>query len=186
MKTEGSRGTKRKIALAAVCVGAVLCVLTFLFIEAVKQQLWEQSVETIMESTQQGCTTLRVQLQDDIDSIRNIADYVSGYTMEQKEDIRHTVQSYADIEGGVSLYLKDGGDIRSDVPADSAAAEALRASDKEEGVINPHISSVTGVNVFDVFVKVTLKDGAEGYFLKEYEVESIVDSFSLSFYNNAG
>lgn len=41
MKTEGSRGTKRKIALAAVCVGAVLCVLTFLFIEAVKQQLWE-------------------------------------------------------------------------------------------------------------------------------------------------
>lgn len=106
MKTEGSRGTKRKIALAAVCVGAVLCVLTFLFIEAVKQQLWEQSVETIMESTQQGCTTLRVQLQDDIDSIRNIADYVSGYTMEQKEDIRHTVQSYAGIEGGVSLYQK--------------------------------------------------------------------------------
>lgn len=186
MKTEGSRGTKRKIALAAVCVGAVLCVLTFLFIEAVKQQLWEQSVETIMESTQQGCTTLRVQLQDDIDSIRNIADYVSGYTMEQKEDIRHTVQSYAGIEGGVSLYLEEGGDIQSDVPADSTAAEALRESDKEEGVINPHISSVTGVNVFDVFVKVTLKDGTEGYFLKEYEVESIVDSFSLSFYNNAG
>ena len=35
-------------------------------------------------------------------------------------------------------------------------------------------------------MKVQLKDGTEGYLLKEYEIKSIVDSFSLSFYNGAG
>lgn len=45
---------------------------------------------------------------------------------------------------------------------------------------------MTGVNVFDLFVRVKLKDGTAGYLIKQYEVESIVDSFSLSFYNNAG
>lgn len=59
-------------------------------------------------------------------------------------------------------------------------------TNKKDGIINPHISSVTGVNVFDLFVRIDLRDGETGFLVKEYEVENIVDSFSLSFYNDAG
>ena len=57
----------------------------------------------------------------------------------------------------------------------------LLDTDRGNGIIDPHISSVTGVNVFDLFVGVTLKDGVRGYLVKEYEVDRIVDSFTLSF-----
>ncbi|MCB6203554.1 response regulator [Extibacter muris] len=186
MERKGNGSTKKKVALAAACVGAILCVLTFFFIQAVKQQLWEQSVETIMESTRQGCTTLKVQLQDDIMSIRSLAEHIEGYSLEHAEEIIYVVQNFSKIEEGVSLYLENGNAVGPDMARDSGAVSVLLESDAEEGIINPHISSVTGMNVFDVFVKVTLKDGTEGYVLKEYEVESIVDSFSLSFYNDAG
>ena len=53
---------KKKMVLAAVLVGAVLSILTLFFVRDVEGQLWEQSVETIMESTQQGCSTLKIQL----------------------------------------------------------------------------------------------------------------------------
>ena len=49
---------KKKMVLAAVLVGAVLSILTLFFVRDVEGQLWEQSVETIMESTQQGCRCL--------------------------------------------------------------------------------------------------------------------------------
>ena len=57
--------------MAAVLVGAVLSILTFLFIHEVKEELWKQSVQTIIESTQQGCNTLKVQLMDDYQSMGN-------------------------------------------------------------------------------------------------------------------
>ena len=53
-------------------------------------------------------------------------------------------------------------------------------------MIDPHISSVTGVNVFNLFVKTVLQDGTSGFLVKEYEVGDIVDTFTLSFYQDAG
>ena len=35
-------------------------------------------------------------------------------------------------------------------------------------------------------MRVELKDGTAGYLVKEYEVDNIADSFSLSFYNDTG
>ncbi|MFR2849323.1 MAG: hypothetical protein ACLTC4_20370, partial [Hungatella hathewayi] len=40
--------------------------------------------------------------------------------------------------------------------------------------------------MFHLFVRVTMQDGTAGYLLKEYEVGKIVDSFSLSFYQDSG
>lgn len=64
--------------------------------------------------------------------------------------------------------------------------KALLDATGNSGVIDPHISSVTGVNVFDQFLRVVLEDGSIGYLVKEYEVGAIVGSFTLSFYENAG
>ena len=179
-------GIKKKIALAAVLVGAVLCALTFLFIHEVKEELWKQSVQTIIESTQQGCNTLKIQLTEDYQSMGTVAENLKGFASGQQEELGFLLDYYSQIESGISLYLPDGACIPAYGKIDEGARETLDGTDRKNGIIDPHISSVTGVNVFDLFVRVTLQDGVQGYLVKEYEVERIVDSFTLSFYNNAG
>lgn len=186
MNNEGSKDTKKKIILAAVGVGAVLCILTFIFIRGVKSQLWEQSVENIIESTQQGRNTLRIQLQDDYESIAAVAGYIERYSKADKKEIEEIVTDYAQVEHGIRLYLEDGSCIPADSRPDTEAEKVLADTEDKKGIINPHISSASGLKVFDLFMKITMQDGTEGYFLKEYEVENIVSSFSLSFYNNEG
>lgn len=186
MKKEGTANTKKKITLAAVFVGVVLCILTLIFILGVKKQLWEQSINTIMESTKQGCGTLRVQLQNDYKSMSAISKHISKLSKNQEDKVEEILYNYEQTEEGTSLYLSDGTRFPSSTQKDVTAEKALKHNDKDYGMIEPHISSVTGLNVFNQYVKVTMRDGTKGYLLKEYEVENIVDSFSLSFYNDAG
>ncbi|MCB7059941.1 hypothetical protein, partial [Eggerthella lenta] len=75
---------------------------------------------------------------------------------------------YSQIESGISLYLPDGACIPAYGKIDEGARETLDGTDRKNGIIDPHISSVTGVNVFDLFVRVTLQDGVQGYLVKEY------------------
>ena len=51
MSRETSGGSKRKVAAAAAVVTAVLAALTGLFLRTVREQLWQQSIGTIREST---------------------------------------------------------------------------------------------------------------------------------------
>lgn len=179
-------GIKKKIAAAAVLVGVVLSILTFLFIREVKEALWKQSVQTIIESTQQGCNTLRLQLMDDYRSMGIVAFNLGEFASGQREELELLMDHYSQIEDGIRLYLQNGVCFPSGSGNDGKADAALRGTDRDNGIIAPHISSVTGVNVFDLFAGVTLNDGVKGYLVKEYEVDTIVDSFTLSFYNNAG
>ena len=184
MKDKDAGKLRKKIILAAAAVGAILSILTFLFVRTVQAQLWQQSIGTILESTRQGCNTLRVQLQDEISSLENAARYVEQYSLTQEAGLRDAMENYARIDQNVGLYLPDGGCIPSGLQRD----ENVRPEDSGQprGIIDPHISSVTGVNVFDLFVEVVLRDGTVCHLVKEYEVGAIVDTFSLSFYNDAG
>lgn len=184
MKISGK--TRRKVALAAILVIAILTFLAVQFVRDVKTQLWDQSVNNIMESTRQGCNTLKIQLNHDYQSMEKIAQFAKRLSTSQEKELDEVLESYAKLEEGSALYLADGTHIPASTEKDEEAQKALQSSELDRGIINPHISSATGVNVFDLYMKVQLKDGTEGYLLKEYEVESIVDSFSLSFYNDAG
>jgi len=186
MKSSGFDGMKRKITVAAVLTGAILCILTFLFVRDVKQQLWEQSVNTITEATRQGCNTLKVQLQEELEDLGTVRQYVETLSRSQEQELCHVLDEYERVDDGISLYLSDGTSFPNGIQTDEEAVKLLGESDSASGFINPHISSVSGVNVFDLYVRVTLKDGTAGYLIKEYEIDTIVDSFSLSFYNDAG
>ena len=181
-----NRITKSRIILAAVVIGAALSLMTGLFVGGVSEQLWQQSISTIMEATQQGCNTLRVQLQNEYESLWFVVEYLESVESGEIEALDSLLEDYGHIDGGVSFYLEDGGVIPSGSQADEYAVKQLAESGQEYGILDPHISSVTGVNVFQLFIRVTLKDGVVGFLLKEYEVGNIVDSFSLSFYQGTG
>ena len=175
-------GSRKKIAWAAILVGVVLGALTYLFIRGVQDQLWQQSIRTIMESTQQGRNTLQIQLQDDGRSMSNMAGALSRGEPAQ---LRARMQTYADLEGDLVLYLPDGACLPEMAGRDEAVEQALQGT-AQSGIINPHISSISGVNVFDLYVKVALQDGTAAVLVKEYAVGAMVDSFSVSFYDDAG
>ncbi len=186
MKEKGFGGTKKKIALAAAVVGIILTILTAVFIQNVRTQLWEQSVSTIAESTQQGCNTLRIQLNQDFESMSKACENIKNYSLEEKELLEKQISSYSKTQNTTRLYLENGVWLAGDGRKDTEAEKVLEGTDRDQGIIDPHISSETGVHVFDLFIKVIMKDGTRGFLVKEYEIDSIVDSFSLSFYNDTG
>ena len=182
---KGIRGN-RKIALAAILLGALLSLLTFLFIQGVRKQLWEQSARTIMESTRQGCNTLKIQLLRNFEAMSGAAGQIQELSREESGALEALMKNYTLIDSGVSLYLEDGACFPAGTRRDEGAMKALLDKGGEGGIIDPHISSVNGVNVFNQYIKVSLKDGTEGWLIKELEVDGIVESFSLSFYNDTG
>ena len=184
MNKENSGASKGKIAAAAAIVGAALAALTCLFLGTVREQLWQQSIRTILESTQQGCLTLRVQLEDEYRMLGRVAGYLNEAG--RVENVDSLLRDYVQVDEGVVLYSGDGGSLPYGAQADEAVARILAEDSRDYGILEPHISSATGVNVFNLFIRLTMADGTAAYLVKEYEVDSIVDSFSISFYQNAG
>lgn len=184
MSRETSGGSKRKVAAAAAVVTAVLAALTGLFLRTVREQLWQQSIRTILESTQQGCLTLQVQLEDEYRMLGRVAVYLSEAG--RAESVDSLLRDYVQVDEGVVLYRNDGERLPYGAQEDETVARFLAGDTGDYGILDPHISSVTGVNVFNLFIRLNLADGTAAYLVKEYEVDSIVDSFSLSFYQNAG
>ncbi|MCO7121138.1 response regulator [Ihubacter massiliensis] len=173
----------KKTALAAVLIASLLCSVTVLYIKDVKNQLWQESINTITESTKQGTSGLGLLLSKDFQSLETISSYLSKITSNDSKTLNNLLRTQT--EGGIRLYLSNGQWIPSGL-ADAQAADSLEKNQNTEGVVDPHISSTSGVNVIDLYRKVTFSDGRNGYLIKEYEVRNIADRFSLSFYNNEG
>ncbi|MCD2491588.1 response regulator [Lacrimispora sp. NSJ-141] len=160
--------------------------MTFLFINAVQEQLWQQSITTILEATQQGRNTLQVQLRREYEAMGTLTLHLKEYESTQQEDLDEFLADYSTVDTGVSLYLQNGGCYPLGVQMDENVADRLEGIDERNGIIAPHISSVTGVNVFDLYVRVTFQEGVRGYLVKEYQVDQMVDTFTVSFYQDAG
>ncbi|MCC8027527.1 MAG: response regulator [Clostridium sp.] len=160
--------------------------MTILFINAVRGQLWQQSVSAIVESTRQGRDTLQIQLRKEYESMGTVTLYLKDFASTQAGELDEFIGGYSAVDTGVRLYLKNGRSYPVNAGIDENAAGQLEKEEERNGIIAPHISSATGVNVFDVFVRVTFRDGITGYLVKEYEVNQIVDTFTVSFYQDAG
>ena len=183
MSKPGSKHSKRNIAVTAVVVAVVLSFMTHLFLTAVRDQLWQQSIHTIMESTHQGCNTLRVQLEEEYRSLENITGYLE--TVGQIDELDSILRDYIQMDQGVTFY-GDAGCLPYGSIADESVAQALSQNEADYGILDPHISSVNGVNVFNLFLRLSMADGSTGYLVKEYEVGDIVETFCISFYQGAG
>lgn len=169
-----------KLAAAAVATACLLCIFTMSFIQNVQAQLWQQSIDTIIESTRQGCHALRIQLQEDFHSLSMMVNYMTAFSSDQTEDIEKLLSSYRQTEDNIYLYVPGRTCIPADNQIDDTTKYTLNHAPGNSGLVDPHISSVSGLNMFDIFVEVPLSDGVSGYFVKEYEVEAIADKFSLS------
>lgn len=180
------RNTRRAVTVGAAALALALCLLTTHFISNVKTQLWQQSINTILESTRQGRSTLAVQLDENYADLRNIADRMADYPASDSAALDTLLREINTLESSVHLIFGEQVCLPSDQPCDQQALAQLDPHGGDQAVIDPHISSVTGMDVFDLVLEVDFSDDQKGYLIKEFEVRSIVDTFTLSFYNDAG
>lgn len=171
-----------KMVLAAILCGAVIFAGMMSFTVNVKQQFWDKSVNNIMESTEKGRDALLIQFREDFRMMNALAGLLARYESHESEDIQDMIESFsADSNGSFYCTAGDGG-----ADADQKAIRQARESGTSEGIVNPHISTDTGRNVFNIFIRFSFRDGTDGYVLKEYDTQQAADDFAVSFYNNAG
>ena len=182
MKTEKAR-SRGGFLLAFAAVALLLGLLTFYFVDTVREQLWQQSIGAITESTRQGNNALGIQLREDFRSLFAVKRYLAALPADQAGHAGEIVASFSTTSEGVRLYDRDG---TCQPEGDGPDLGVLDSLEGESGLIDPHISTATGVNVFDLYARVQRPDGSEQYLVKEYEVASIASEFSLSFYDGAG
>ena len=74
------------------------------------------------------------------------------------------------VYGIVTLYTDDG--CAKSAGIDAGVCKALVKSESEFGIVSPHISSVNGIQVFNIWAKGSLPDGRRFWLSREYEVNA--------------
>ncbi len=154
---------------------------TWLFITEVNDELWNSSVRTITESTHQGVNAINIQLEADFKALEGIWQNISSSNLNKE-----ALSLYWENTPEVTLYLKDQKELYEGTKLDRTVDVALSSATADRGLVDTHISSVTGEMVFNIFVRVFLADGTTAFLVKEYRTKEVADQFTLSFYNSTG
>ena len=170
----------------SLVLAVILTICMYFFIDEVHTQLWRHSIDTVMESTRQGANALRIQLNKDFDSITWIAESIRPIRFSTAEEFDRELEQRWGGGPGTMVYMADGRVFPPHAEADESVLSALPVKNSRLGIIDPHISSVSGRNVFDLFVEVPLSDGSHCHIVKEYGVDEISEQFTLSFFHGSG
>lgn len=176
---------KKTIIISAILfvMALMLSVSSFLFVDGVNRQLWIHSIRTMTETIHQGVNSLNIQLEDDFDVLEMIkVDIIKGDSSEFEE----IMESYNIVEPDIKLYIRNNIDLDNHIKHDKEVCKYLENSDLERGVLDSHISSLTGERVFNIFERVYFKNDMEAYLVKEYRTKEIAEQFTLTFYDYTG
>lgn len=176
---------KKTIIISAILAVMILMlsVSSFLFVNGVNRQLWIHSIRTMTETIHQGVNSLNIQLEADFDVLEMIkVDIIKGDSSKFEE----IMDSYNIVEPDIKLYIRNNIDLDNHIKHDREVCKYLEKSDLERGVLDSHISSLTGERVFNIFERVYFKDEMEAYLVKEYRAKEIAEQFTLTFYDYTG
>ena len=143
---------KKTIIIIAILLVMTLMlgVSSFLFVNGVNRQLWIHSIRTITETIHQGANSLNIQLKADFDVLEMIkADIVKG----DSSKVDAIMDSYNIVEPDVNLYICDNINSDNHTNHDREVCKYLDKVDLERGVLDSHISSLTGERVFILKIK---------------------------------
>lgn len=170
--------------LAAAFLSLILLgVGAWLFVREVSALLWDNSIRTITESTHQGANALNIQFETDFNKLKSIGETITASEPDMLEDL---LALYRDTEPDVTVWADRIGIPHEDPENDALLSTFLEQTPLKSGVVDAHINSVTGENVFNLFVTLPLSDGTDLHVVKEYRTKEIADQFTLTFYDNSG
>ncbi len=173
---------KKEIIIIFVIL-LVLCAGTWLFVRQVNSQLWEQSIRTMTESIHQGVNALNMQLEMDFGELKAVGQNIAKADCDELVEMMNL---YHSVRKDVNIYLNGNQMLDENRKSDQVLIDFLEQTDREQGILDAHSSSVTGENVFHIFHRIVLADDTPAYLVREYRAKEIAAQFTPSFYGHSG
>ncbi len=161
----------------------VLCAGTWLFVRQVSGQLWTQSISTMTESIHQGVNALNMQLEMDFAELEAVGEAIA---QADRDELVEMMNLYRTVRKDVCVYLYGNQMLDESRKPDLAVIGYLEQTDRKQGILDAHNSSVTGENVFHIFYRLLLADDTPAYLVREYRAKEIAAQFTPSFYRHSG
>ena len=137
---------KKGAFFANACLLILLsCGGVWLFVDGVTRQLWDSSIGTISENTHQGANALNIQFEMDFEALERVWEYIEDFGNPE-----NALKLYQKAEPDITLYICEEPDGQNGGGQDRTIREFFRENTKKRGLIDAHISSVTGENVFNI------------------------------------
>lgn len=162
---------------------AVLLTTVIYYVSRVRQELWLNSVNSVLEITIQGRNNLQKQLEGDFEKNASIARLAAFGSAGSNEAAAGYLSKLINEDG--LYYFVPGGSQSKNIDLEAVRPLQQKRGGKQ-GIIEPHFNSQTGRRVFDIFTEASLNDGTVFYLLKEYRVSKTVEEFIMTFYEKQG
>ncbi len=178
----------RKNEYFQIMTFGILVMLAVLFygiyyVNNVKNDLWDSSVNTIMESTNRAGNMISGKIEAEQAMVKRQKDTLEAMASSDTDTIDAVMDVFDSQEYSIALvldnatYPKNSSCAFSDIP-DTIGTEGE--------ILAPYISENSGKRVIAIAYRVSFQDGVSGTLIREIDVNSLNDAFSVDFLRNRG
>jgi signal transduction histidine kinase/CheY-like chemotaxis protein len=186
---------KRKSRILFVGVSVVVIVVMVavaaIFVNMLRNSLWDTLAMNSLELTKQGATSISTKLDNEEVTVSNLSGFLSTIASSDVEEIKNTVLIYTkeeetelivfDINHGLAYTTA------MDEPQVTTKGQLEQISDYgQEGWVTPFYSIYDGKQYIAFYERFTFTDGVEGIIRKNLSVKGLGEEYSLSFYDGQG
>lgn len=175
---------KRKIpilVMSSILAIGVVGITMFTYVNYVRQSLWNQAVNDILDSTTQEQESFQLFIEKDMENLTTILNSVSledetviGSIMEHSSSNGYNL-IYIDLNERTYLHQRQKEKLLDE------EVNLLNNLPLSKGITKPYLNRVNGERTIASYIKLEDK-----LLVKEAPVEYIAEQFSLSFYNDLG
>ena len=177
-----NKGYSQIIAIGIMVMFAVVFYGIY-YVNNVRDDLWDSSVNTIMESTNRAGKTISEKIDSEQSMVRRQKETLESMTSSDIDQIDAVMDLFASDEYSIALVLDN-----TVYPRNSTYVfENIPDEIGEEGeILAPYISENSGKRVIALVHKITFQDGVTGTLIREIAANSLNEAFSVSFLRNRG
>ena len=177
-----NKGYSQIVVIGIMIMFAVICYGIY-YVNHVRNELWDSSVNTIMESTNRAGKIISGQIDAEQSMLRRQKETLEAMTSTDTEQIDAAMDLFDSDDYFIALVLGD-----AVYPLNSAYVfQDLPDEIGEAGeILAPYISENSGKRVVALVHKVRFQNGASGTLIREIAANSLNEAFSVGFLRNRG
>ena len=173
------KGYQRIVAVGIVLLLIVLG-LSYRFVNNVKRDLWNSTLNTIIESTDQASNMITGRMDAELSSLAIQAELMQRIASTDVVQLNSMLTKIGATESPAYIVIGE----TTYPPRGTLKEKDLKKFDRK--LVSPHLSSLNGRRVISIFSNVTFADGVHGYLVKEISTNELRDAFAISFFQNQG
>ncbi len=177
-----NKGYMRIIVIGIMIMFAVIFYGIY-YVNNVRDELWDSSVNTIMESTNRAGKIISEKIDSEQSMVRRQKETLEAMASSDTDQIDAVMDLFDSDEYFIALVLN-----HAVYPMNSAYVfHDIPDEIGEEGeILAPYISENSGKRVIALVHKITFQDGVSGTLIREVAANSLNEAFSVSFLRNRG